>query len=60
MNFDFTFGKSPATNPPTPETPFRILVLVDLDGRGSRNQANLFNGGDEQVRLAGKKLAHGG
>ncbi len=35
MNFEFTFGKT--SSPPTPETPFRILILGDLDGRTSRN-----------------------
>ena len=37
MKFEFTFAKGPGINPPTPETPFRILVLGDLDGRTSRN-----------------------
>ena len=38
MKFEFTFGRGQPMNPPTPETPFRILVLGDLDGRTSRNQ----------------------
>ncbi len=37
MKIEFTFGKSRETRPPDPETPFRILVLGDLDGRTSRN-----------------------
>lgn len=36
MKFEFTFGKGPSANPPTPETAFRILLLGDLDGRTSR------------------------
>ena len=39
MNFEFTFGKAQPTTPPTPETPFRILIIGDLDGRTSRNLA---------------------
>lgn len=37
MKMEFTFGEGRPTEPPTPETPFRILVLGDLDGRTSRN-----------------------
>ena len=37
MKMEFTFGEGRPTEPPSPETPFRILVLGDLDGRTSRN-----------------------
>ncbi len=37
MKMEFTFGEGRPTEPPSSETPFRILVLGDLDGRTSRN-----------------------
>ena len=43
MKMEFTFGKVQATNPPNPETPFRILILGDLDGRTSRNLTQPFS-----------------
>jgi type VI secretion system protein ImpC len=36
MRFEFTFAKGPRTAPRTRDTPFRVLVLGDLDGRTSR------------------------
>jgi type VI secretion system protein ImpC len=37
MKFEITLGRSQPENLPTPETPFRILLLGDLDARTSRN-----------------------
>ena len=37
MKMEFTFGEGRPTEPPSSETPFRILVLGDLDGRTSRH-----------------------
>ena len=42
MKFEITLGPSQPANPPTPETPFRILVLGDLDARTSRNLTQPF------------------
>src|SRR5579863_576271 len=44
MRFEFTFAKGPRTAPPTRDTPFRVLVLGDLDGRTSRGLTQPVSG----------------
>lgn len=44
MEIEFTFGESRPGDPPTPETPFRVLVLGDLDGRTSRDLIQPLDG----------------
>jgi type VI secretion system protein ImpC len=44
MRFEFTFAQGPRAAAPTPDTPFRVLVLGDLDGRTSRGLTQPVSG----------------